>query len=367
MKKVIINGANGYVASHFTKKLLSQNYEVIALVRDNKKASSTNRMIDTLSEIDDYNDANYSNLKVYSYSLLEENFSIPTEQLEEIYSGNPDFFHFAACLKFAAKDKDEIFETNVDGVENSIKVFLKYATPASRFFFVGTVYSCGNMAGLFEEKFYEDDDITAFRNYYEQSKRFAENIVKKHIEQNNLNGYIIRLSQVVGNNKSGVTITDYGVFDFVKRICGFCNKYPDETVRISIDPESTQNLISINNVVNCMMKVLTEHELPLIINFAGRNPIKNDNIIKHICKLLPIDIIQNKTLETANLNIKERIIAVGMTFTGGYTSTNILFDSKNIDAITGTSENEITEQSLYKMMEYFIDKLQNKKLSDMPN
>jgi len=54
-----------------------------------------------------------------------------------------------------------------------------------------------------------------------------------------------------------------------------------------------------------------------------------------------------------------------MTFTGGYTSTNILFDSKNIDVITRTSENEITEQSLYKMMEYFIVKLQDRKKSDV--
>ena len=362
MKKVIINGANGYVASHFVKKLLSQNYEVIALVRDNNRATSMDRMIEVLSEIDDYKGVNYSKLKVYSYSLLEENYSIPTEQLEEIYSGNPDFFHFAACLKYAAKDKGEIFETNNDGVENSIKTFLKYTRPASRFFFIGTVYSCGNMNGLFEEIFYDNEDITAFRNYYEQSKRFAENIVKKYIEQHNLNGYIIRLSQVVGNNKSGVTITNYGVFDFVKRINGFCNKYPNETVRISIDSESTQNLISINNVIDCLMKVLIEHELPLIIHFVGRNSIKNDNIIKHICKILPINIIQNKALETVNMNNKEKLIAIGMKFTSGYTSTNILFDSKNRDEITGICENEITEQSLYKMLEYYIGKLQKRLL-----
>ena len=77
MKTIFINGANGYVASNFINKLLNQNYKVIALVRASSKYSSDERMREALSEINDGEYVNIKNLKVYSYSLLDDNFSIP--------------------------------------------------------------------------------------------------------------------------------------------------------------------------------------------------------------------------------------------------------------------------------------------------
>ena len=44
MKTIIINGANGYVASHFINQLLKQKHKVIALVRPSNKNSPTERM-----------------------------------------------------------------------------------------------------------------------------------------------------------------------------------------------------------------------------------------------------------------------------------------------------------------------------------
>ncbi|MFA6334125.1 MAG: SDR family oxidoreductase [Bacteroidales bacterium] len=365
MRKIVIDGANGYVASHFINELLIQNYEVVALVRDGRGNSSAERMEYALAEINNFKSINLKNLKVYSYSLLNEDFSISKEELGNIFNEKVDYFHFAACLKFSEKDRDEIFDTNVNGVENSIKTFLKYSLPESRFFFISTAYSCGKMPQLFEEKFYSNEDIAGFRNYYEQSKRFAENVVKKYIEKSNLNGYVIRLSQVTGDNKSGVTITDFGIFDFVKRVYNFSKRYPNETVRISVFPDSTQNLVSIDNIVTYFMRILILNELPSIIHFVGKKSIKNGQIIECICKLLPINIIQDTTLEKENMNAIEKIIAAGMSFTGGYTNTNFLFDTKNLDGIISSYENEVTVLSLYKMLEYFIAGLSTKKRSSI--
>ena len=201
MKTIVINGANGYVASHFISNLLKQKYKVIALVRANKMPPEK-RMKKVLAAINSDETLDTSNLKIIGYSLLDENFSIPEKDMRDIFHDNVDYFHFAASLKYDKKSKDEIFSANVNGVENSINVFSKYATQSSRFFYIGTAYSCGRFEGVFEEKFYENKDISAFRNYYEQSKRFAENIVKTNIQKNRINGHIIRLSQVVGNKKN---------------------------------------------------------------------------------------------------------------------------------------------------------------------
>jgi nucleoside-diphosphate-sugar epimerase len=52
MKTVIINGANGYVASNFICNLLKQDYKVIALVRANKQ-DPEDRMNDALANINE--------------------------------------------------------------------------------------------------------------------------------------------------------------------------------------------------------------------------------------------------------------------------------------------------------------------------
>ena len=210
---------------------------------------------------------------------------------------------------------------------------------------------------MFEEKFYQNASIESFRNYYEQSKRYAENVVQRYIESDSLNGHVIRLSQVVGDYDTGVTITDYGIFDFVKRLKVLSRRYPNSTVRIKIDPESTQNFVSINKVISCLMRFLAMDKVPLIVNIVGKISVKNDSIVKNICNLLPITIIQDEMLDSEYLSVNERIIAAGMSFTGEYTCTDLLFDCKNLDNYSISNEHEVTSQSLNKMLEYYITNL----------
>lgn len=355
MKTIIINGANGYVASHFILKLLEHNYKVVALVRPSFKASPRERMQQVLDKMSSNGRADTSGLRVFGYSLLHRNFSMTEADLKEIFNEEVDYFHFAASLKFDAKSKDEIFETNVGGVGNSIQVFTKYAQRRSRFFFIGTAYSCGKYAGRFEEKFYPNQDISHFRNYYEQSKRFAENVVQKHRIEQDLNGHVIRLSQVVGNNKTGVTKTDYGIFDFAKRIGSLALRNPNQKVRVHFDPASTQNLIPINTVVDYLLQTVQLEQVPVIMNFIARQQTKNIHIIKSISQLLPIDIVPEPEIARHEMSAMERIIAAGMTFTGSYTKTNLQFDTKNVDAVLNAETPGTNEKSVFRMLEYFID------------
>lgn len=361
MKTIIINGANGFVASNFILKLLKQNYKVIALVRPDIKSSSVERMKEALLESNDGEYVNMANLKVYSYSLLHKNFSLQPAQLREIFRDEVDYFHFAASLKFDFKSKDKIFQTNVGGVGNSIHVFSRFSKGNSRFFFISTAYACGKLPGRFEEKFYPNKGIESFRNYYEQSKRFAENVVKEHIHNEGLNGHVIRLSQVVGNSKTGVTKTDYGIFDFAKRMAGLAFRFPNQTVRVRVNPGSTQNLIPINTVVNYLMRTVEVKHVPTIMNFVAKNQIKNNHILQSISNLLPITVIPMKNLARDEMNALERIVAAGMIFTKNYIDTNLQCDTKNLDKILMVDGHEADEESVYKMLEYFIDSLAKQK------
>jgi nucleoside-diphosphate-sugar epimerase len=303
----------------------------------------------------------FKKLVVYDYILTEEKFSLSDEQLQVVFNQPVDYFHFAASLKYDFKSKDEIFDTNLAGLGNSLDIFSKYTHKNSRFFFISTAYSCGRISEPFKEDFYENEDIASFRNYYEQSKRYAENVVRKYIVQQSINGHILRLSQIVGNNKTGVTNTDYGIFDFVKRIYNLSNSYPNNTIRVCIDPDSTQNLLPIDTVTRYLMRTVQIEHLPVIINFVAKNSIKNIHIIDGLNKLLPIKLIPVKTLNTVEMTAWERMISIGMSFTGSYAHGNQIFETKNLEKITEVGTNEVSAATIFWMLKYFLDTLSMKK------
>lgn len=356
MKRIIVNGANGYLASNFVYDLLSQNYEVIALVRGVSDEAARDRMLEALSKLSADQTLSYDNLTVYSYALLEDDFSMTAERLVDVFDLAADYYHFAASLKFSEKAKDEIFRTNISGVENSINVFQKNARQDARFFFISTAYSCGAKEGAFEEKFYNNEGISGFRNYYENSKRYAENIIRERIEDG-VDAHIIRPSQVVGSRKTGVTKTDFGIFDFTKRVSSLASRYPGESIRIKVNPSSTQNLIPIDTIVYYLMQTVLIEKLPTIINFVAKNPIKNSVIIDHLNTLLPINIKPRDFLDKSKLTPLERIVNIGMSFTGDYVDTNINFSTTNLDTISKGKDVEITDESLKQMINYFVDSI----------
>jgi len=361
MKRIIINGANGYVASNFINQLLLDDYEVIALVRGNERVSAEKRMLDTMDEINDGTFVKPDKLKVIDYSLLEKNFGIADETLKELFYGAVDYYHLAASLKYDLKAKEEIFQTNMEGVKNSINVFLKYAGAESRFFFISTAYSCGKFDGVFEEKFYENADISRFRNYYEQSKRYAENLIRKYIDEEGMNAHILRLSQVVGHSETGVTNTDYGVFDFARRIQSLATRHPNRKVRVKVDAESSQNLVPIDTVVAYLMQTVRVHDLPVIMNMVAKKAIRNRFILETLCRLLPIELIPQIDIEKSEMDAYERIILIGMSFTSSYTGTNLLFDTSKLDAALKVEASELSHQAVYRMLAYFLENSNDKK------
>lgn len=360
MKKIVIAGANSFVASHFVHELLVRGYDVVALVRGSSDQSATERMNQALIDTTLEYPVQPDNLTVLNYALLDEGFGLSEKDLDWVFRDGVDYFHFAASLKFDYQSKEEIFETNIDGLSNALEVFNHNSDSESRFFFISTAYSCGIFSGIFEEKFYPDDDISSFRNYYEQSKRNAENVLKVYMEQNGISAHVIRLSQVVGNSQTGVTITDYGIFDFARRIHALANEYPDQTIRIHADPLANQNLIAIDTIVNDLLALLKVESVPTILNFVANKPVENQKIIQSISDLLPINLIPLKDISADQMNKLEQMILAGMSFTGNYIDTDIHFDTKNRDQIITSNHREVTDESLKAMLSYYLGCIQPK-------
>lgn len=356
MSKILINGANGYLASNLIALLLEKNHQVVALVRPSKETDPTDRMRQALKECTDQPSIyNSQNLEVMSYDLHAEDFGMMGEQAKQLFDDCVDYFHFAATLKFSEKAKDEIFDTNVDGVKNSVNFFQKYANASARFFFVSTAYSCGITTENAQEKIYPIAGIEHFRNYYEQSKRYAEHVIAEEVKGNHLNGYILRPSQVIGNSQTGVTKTDFGVFDFVKRMAYLAKRYPNETVRMRGDATMTQNLIPVDVLVDMMAKVIGKDDLPFVTHLVATEPTRNIDIINHLNSILSIHIVFQPLLQTAEMSALERILDAGMAFTGSYSRCHINFDSQNLKYLGAGETIKVKKETLYQMIAYFLE------------
>ncbi|WP_167609209.1 SDR family oxidoreductase [Maribellus sediminis] len=362
-KKVVINGANGYVASNFILELLNNGYQVVALVRKKEGMAAADRMKNVLLEMSSDDAVDFSRLEVYDYSLFKPDFNLPENVLKQVFEGTIHYFHFAASLKFDINSKEEIFGTNMQGVTNSVETFLKFSGKGSRFYFISTAYSCGTLKGIFQERFYPDEEIGAFRNYYEQSKRFAENRLRQYIEEDGLNCCILRISQIVGQKSTGITKTDYGIFDFSKRIQRIAALNPGTTLRMQIDEKCTQNLLPIDTMVSYFMDILQTEKVPPIINIISKKPVSNRSILEILEKLLPIKLVANMKLSNVEMTKIERIMAIGMSFTGAYININPTFETRNLDALV-TPQPEITPEDVFRMVSYF---LQQRKISRQQN
>ena len=354
MKKVVIAGANSFVASHFVHELLGQGFYVVALVRKSSDLSAAERMEKALEDTTLELPSQMENLKVLDYALNDVNFGISDADLAQIFEDAVDYFHFAASLKFDFRSREEIFHTNIDGIRNALQVFENFSSPHARFFYISTAYSCGKMEGSFEEKFYPDDDISSFRNYYEQSKRKAENVLRKFVEKNGISAHVIRLSQVVGNPQTGVTRTDYGIFDFARRIHALSDQFPGQSIRILVDPDANQNLIPINAVVQDLVSLTRKDQVPRILNFVANIPVENYKIIQTISDLLPIELIPEKEINPEEMNELEKMVLSGMTFTGDYINTDINFDTSMRDKVLNSNHREVNDSGLHAMLDYYL-------------
>ena len=124
--------------------------------------------------------------------------------------------HSAASTKFGAP-LDEARLTNVTGTAHVIE-FARKAYRAGRLehlVHVSTAYVCGDRAGLIGEN--DPPADTEFSNSYERSKWEAERLVRAAMDE--LPVSLVRPSVVVGDSRTGRTVTFTGIYPPLRLIC----------------------------------------------------------------------------------------------------------------------------------------------------
>ncbi len=155
MSKVIVTGANGFLGSWLTKKLVEEGHSVYAMVR---KSSD-------LSEL------NECNCQIVYGDVTD------LSSLQIAFSGMDYVFHVAAYIAYSSAEREKMININVHGTAHVLKACKEHNI--KRLIYISSVVAIGSSFSsreiLSESSDYNVSDLNL--GYFE-TKRQAEDLVK---------------------------------------------------------------------------------------------------------------------------------------------------------------------------------------------
>ncbi len=148
MKKAIVTGASGFIGSYLVKELVENNYEVLAIVREN--TSNMNRLKD------------FSNIEIVNCNL--DNLNIINETTNKTYDY---FFHFA--WDGVSGDMQTDYDLQVSNISNTLLALdVAKKLGCKRFIAAGSIQEIECTKEMAEEK-----EVSNQGNAYKISKMTA--------------------------------------------------------------------------------------------------------------------------------------------------------------------------------------------------
>lgn len=139
-------------------------------------------------------------IKLYEGDITEPDLGLGTGRLNYLKGQTIQAYHLAAVYDLGV-DRELATRVNIDGTRH-VLAFLRRASKLERLHYVSTCYVSGRYHGLFRE---EDLEVgQAFQNHYEESKFYAERLVRD-AREDGVPVTIYRPAIVVGDSTTGET------------------------------------------------------------------------------------------------------------------------------------------------------------------
>lgn len=175
MSKVLVTGANGFLGSWLTRRLVEDGHETYALVRKSSDLSEL-KGIHCQLKFGDVTDL---------HSLLEA------------FPGMDTVFHLAGLIAYKKADRAQMERVNVEGTANVLEACR--ATAVRRLVHLSSVVAIG--AGFTPLDILNEDspyNIAELDLGYFETKHKAELLVKEAVQQNRIDAVILNPSTVYG-------------------------------------------------------------------------------------------------------------------------------------------------------------------------
>jgi len=272
----LVSGATGFLGAALVLELLDRTEaEVACLVRpahDPERAGR--RLSDALERAfalygrEDLLPAIGQRCHSVPFDLREEGEAAARRLPGEI----AEVWHSAASLRFKQKQREKIFEQNVEGTRR----LLELTGAAGAFNYISTAYVAGTRSGLIPEQPARDPDVA--HNAYEESKIRAETLVD---EWDGTRTRIMRPSIVVGHSATHAAISNTGLYGFIlgvqrareevegRKLGGFL---AHRQVRLRGDGEAPINLIPVDVVARNAVEIARSPSEAEVFHLANATP-----------------------------------------------------------------------------------------------
>lgn len=313
MKTVYLTGGTGFLGSHFIRNYLSTwEYDVRCFVRGSGDGACTQRLKHTVLAVN----ASYPGktaLNLDGLTAIPSDITLPhlglsDEWLDKARRGpaGSTFFHFASSLNFEEKNKDAIYDHNINGLRHAVDVASVLRCDA--FFYISTAYTVGIHEGHVAERLHRP---AAFNNYYEETKCAAEHLITELCAARGLRLVIVRPSVVIGPSKScktgGSKTGLYGLIREMHRL-----KPHLKRVHVPItaygNPDAGVNLIPVDYVCHDIFRLFDD---PGVRNGLHHATADNNVNIAALVELIKLHLgLPNVTVERSERFDSERAPAI---------------------------------------------------------
>jgi len=150
METIGITGANGLVGSYFVRYLLSAGYSIRALKR---KTSDLSLLADVKDKVD-----------------WIEGDILDVFSLEETFSGCDLVLHTAALVSYDSRDRDRIFQTNIEGTANVVNTCLNLNI--NRLLYISSIAAIGRKS--------DSKEWVKETNSWDTNKGLSDYSISKH-------------------------------------------------------------------------------------------------------------------------------------------------------------------------------------------
>ncbi len=271
---VFMTGFPGFIAGRLIERLASPETQFLLLVQEsfNEKAISEAR------KIAEKTGTPHKNYKIIRGDITEDNLGMSAADLEVVLRDTTDVFHLAAAYDLAV-EKDVAYKVNVEGTIN-VNEIVRRVQNLRRYNYVSTCYVAGYRKGTIYENELEHDK--GFRNFYEETKYYAEIEVEKL--KGSLPVTIFRPAVVCGDSQTGETAKYDGIYYVIK----FLLRFPEVFRLVNVGNEDVRlNLVPVDFVVDAMSTLaVDERAAGQTIALADPDPLTTKTICDKIAEAI---------------------------------------------------------------------------------
>lgn len=272
---IFLTGFPGFIAARLVKRLAQEGAQFLLLV----EPKFARRAAEEVARMASETGVPATSFRVLEGDITSADLGLCAADLDIARNETTVLFHLAAIYDLTVRP-DVARLVNFGGTRNVNQFALKGLTKLRRYHYVSTCYVAGLRKGVILET--ELRHNAGFRNYYEESKHFAEIEVEEM--KSRLPITIHRPSVVCGDSRTGETAKYDGIYYLIH----YVRKWPGLLSLFNIGNTDVRlNLVPVDFVVEAMTALtIDENAIGATVQLADPAPLTTKELFDTIAETI---------------------------------------------------------------------------------